>query len=1032
MRAIGIKAAIVLTLLAIGLPMGQNALAAQLLQREALLEDAYYFDKYFQRQLTFRLLDDEIMIRYEEAATPDTVTAAETALGLSILHPRQQYYHHAHYRIPGQVDQLQLARQAAARSEVVSAFPVLVDQDGFRKYVVGHELTVRFAAGLDDGRCRDLISSLGSRVVQDHWTPGYYTITVPEELTLFQAIRAFNRMKEVRFAEFSSVGYDDMLAVPNDPDYPNQQNLNNTGQVTSCSGCTPYSDHDINAEAAWDITTGNPNVVVAIIDTGVDLDHPDLAANILPRGTEDWDFADPGDDVPEDESGHGTSCAGIAAGVSNNGIGVAGIASSCRIMPLRVDLTSGMNQNRADALNYAASRAGDFDGLALSNSWRMSSGTYTAVYDAIENAHNAGCVVCFAAGNENVQPVEVPADSPFCICVGAVSPCDERKSSSSCDGESWGSSYGPTLDICAPGVLIHTTSMGGGYTETFNGTSSACPHVAGVAALMLSVDSSLTPAQVQLVLESTATDLAAPGFDNETGWGRIDTHLALEFIADLGTLEGTVTEQGSGAAVEAVVQAVRQGTGSTSTVTSDPGTGQYTMNLVEDLYDVTASAFGYVSDTVNNVAIITDTITTRNLVLAPSVYGTIQGTVTDSGGSPLAGVQVEVLDTPISPVLTSGSGFYTVDLPGGSSYDLRYSLSGYASATELGVPVTGGGITTRNVTLPDWYKILIWEPDPTPISGAAMQGALTALGWSSITTSDLFAYPNPLTDYDAIFVLVGIYSNNYTFSSGSAEEAALVEYLDNGGNLYLEGGDVWCFDSNPATLRSYFNFIDEGDGGADLSTATGVAGSFTDGMSFTYSGENSWIDQIGATSPAFEIFINPSDAYGCGIAHDAGTWRAIGASYEFGGLNDGVSPSTKLELMQAYVDFFGLTAASPDTVQVAINAAPDTGTLPFVTQFTTQLINLTSENRRAAARIDVVIANGTPYGNWRAGWTNLSPAEVFTKVWNQSLPGLGTLVGSNVFTLIGQDVTPAPFNQPPYAPSGDSDSDSFTVVGLTP
>jgi subtilisin family serine protease len=1031
MRAIGIKAVIVLTLLAIGLPICHYSQASPL-QREAFLEDAHYFDKYLQRQFSFRMLDSELLIRYKGTAVAEGVTSLESSLGLTVLHPRQQYYHHAHYRIPNQADQLQLAREATAHSEVVSAFPVLVDDQGYHKYVVGNELTVRFDKGLDDKHCRGLISSLGSSVVQDHWTPGYYTITVPEGRTLFQAIRAFNGLDEVRFAEFSSVGYDDMLAVPNDPDYPNQQNLNNTGQVTSCSGCTPYSDHDINAEAAWDITTGNPNVVVAIIDTGVDLDHPDLAANILPRGTEDWDFADPGDDVPEDESGHGTSCAGISAGVSNNGLGVAGIASSCSIMPLRVDLASGMNQNRADALNYAASRAGDFDGLVLSNSWRMSSGTYTAVYDAIENAHNAGCVVCFAAGNENVQPVEVPADSPFCICVGAVSPCDERKSSSSCDGESWGSSYGPTLDVCAPGVLIHTTSMGGGYTETFNGTSSACPHVAGVAALMLSVDPSLTPAQVQLILESTATDLAAPGFDNETGWGRIDTHLALEFIADLGTLEGTVTEQGSGSPVEAAVQAVRQGTGSTSTVTSDPGSGQYTMNLVEDLYDITVSAFGYVSATVNNVAIVTDTITTQNYDLAPAVHGTIEGIVTDSGGSPLSGVQVEVLDTPVSPVFTNGSGFYTVDLPGGLSYDVRYSLSGYASATELAVPLSGGGITTRNVTLPDWYKILIWEPDPTPFSGSAMQSTLAALGWDAIVTSDLFAFPNLLTDYDAIFVLVGIYSSNYTFSAGSAEEAALVDYLDNGGNLYLEGGDVWCYDSNPATLRGYFNFINEGDGSADLTTPTGVAGTFTDGMSFAYSGENAWIDQIGATSPAFEIFVNPADGFGCGIAHDAGTHRAIGASFEFGGLNDGVSPNTKAELMQAYLEFFGLGLVSGDTVQVSISAAPDTGTLPLTTQFTAQLINLTTENRRAAGRIDLMIANGTSYGNWRAGWTNLSPSEVFTQTWNQSIPALGSLVGANVFTLTGVDVTPAPFNQPPFVPSGDTDSASTTVTGLAP
>ncbi len=132
------------------------------------------------------------------------------------------------------------------------------------------------------------------------------------------------------------------------------------------------------------------------------------------------------------------------------------------------------------------------------------------------------------------------------------------------------------------------------------------------------------------------------------------------------------------------------------------------------------------------------------------------------------------------------------------------------------------------------------------------------------------------------------------------------------------------------------------------------------------------------------------------------------------------------------VEIWGLGAGSTqptDTVQVTIGCTPDSGVLPFATQMAVSLANLTSENRRAAGRIDMVIGNGTPYTNWRAGWTNLSAGETYSNVWNQSLPGLASLVGSNVFTLIGVDVTPAPYNQPPFAPSGDTDSDACTVVG---
>ncbi len=121
-----------------------------------------------------------------------------------------------------------------------------------------------------------------------------------------------------------------------------------------------------------------------------------------------------------------------------------------------------------------------------------------------------------------------------------------------------------------------------------------------------------------------------------------------------------------------------------------------------------------------------------------------------------------------------------------------------------------------------------------------------------------------------------------------------------------------------------------------------------------------------------------------------------------------------------------------DTVQVSIGCTPDDGVLPFTTQMAISLTNLTTENRRAAGRIDMVIGNGTAYGNWRAGWTNLSSGESYSTFWNQSLPGLASLVGSNVFTITGVDVTPAPYNQPPFPPSGDSDNDACTVTASAP
>lgn len=107
-----------------------------------------------------------------------------------------------------------------------------------------------------------------------------------------------------------------------------------------------------------------------------------------------------------------------------------------------------------------------------------------------------------------------------------------------------------------------------------------------------------------------------------------------------------------------------------------------------------------------------------------------------------------------------------------------------------------------------------------------------------------------------------------------------------------------------------------------------------------------------------------------------------------------------------------------DTIAAALDASPDSGTTPFITAFTAQLVNLTTENRRAAARIDVIIGNGTAFYNWRAGWTNLSSLEVFTKSWNTWIPDIDTVQGTNIFTVLAEDVTPAPYNQPPFTPSG--------------
>ena len=223
-------------------------------------------------------------------------------------------------------------------------------------------------------------------------------------------------------------------------------------------------------------------------------------------------------------------------------------------MPLRINLSSGQNQNRADAINYAVSRRPEFAGMVISCSWRMSSGDFTAVEDAVINAYNNDVVILFATGNYNTS-IDYPAKYPETIAVGASSQCDERKSYTSCDGETWwGSNYGSEIDVVAPGVDIYTTDIGGSagyssgdYYSSFNGTSAACPHAAGVAALILSANSYLSNHMVRTILHMTSEDQVGPpgedtpGWDEYMGFGRVNANQAVMMAQEPLTLSVTVT-----------------------------------------------------------------------------------------------------------------------------------------------------------------------------------------------------------------------------------------------------------------------------------------------------------------------------------------------------------------------------------------------------------------------------------------------------------------------------------------------------------
>lgn len=316
--------------------------------------------------------------------------------------------------------------------------------------------------------------------------------------------------------------------TPNDPLFRSQWDM---VQIGAAGGGT----------TGWDLQQGSPSVAIAILDEGVDLNHPDLVGSFLHSGINLGTMNGTG--APT--GNHGTPCAGIAAAPINNAVGTAGVAGGCRILPIAFDSWS--DTEVAAGIRYATQEGARV--VSMSFGWN---GWDRAIIDpAIAEAHAAGVVLVAATHNHNTaNGITYPATHPLVIAVGASDQADNRKSPSSPDGEPWGSNYGPQISVVAPGVLCPAPDRVGSagyssndYTMTFNGTSAATPHVAGLAALLLSRRPSLSNVDVRDIIEQTAAKVGTVGYatrsgyrngtwNNQMGYGRIDVVAALGQVPD--------------------------------------------------------------------------------------------------------------------------------------------------------------------------------------------------------------------------------------------------------------------------------------------------------------------------------------------------------------------------------------------------------------------------------------------------------------------------------------------------------------------
>ena len=352
----------------------------------------------------------------------------------------------------------------------------------------------------------------GIDVTFSSWATGILTLSADDSVAAAGALARITGVSSVSSERKAST-----LFTPDDDSLSNQWSLDT-----------------INAYEAWDLGRGSHDVVVAVLDTGIDWNHPDLGANMWSNddGYHGYNFIEdnwfPMDDNVNgyDEDGtwlpniytyHGTHVAGVIGAVIDNSEGIAGLAQ-VQLMAVKVmnDSGEGTDATVASGLRWATDNGADIVTMSLGVD-----GMSLTLQNAVEYASDRGVVLVAAAGNSGTSEVTYPAAYPTVIAVGATDSSDRRATFSN---------FGVGLDVMAPGVNIYSTQGGGSY-QYLSGTSAAAPHVAGVAAIMLSINPALSPAEVGSYINSTATDLSMTGYDTSTGWGIVNAFGAVESIA---------------------------------------------------------------------------------------------------------------------------------------------------------------------------------------------------------------------------------------------------------------------------------------------------------------------------------------------------------------------------------------------------------------------------------------------------------------------------------------------------------------------
>jgi len=398
-----------------------------------------------------------------------------------------------HVHIPDKINYIHQVRQTVESLNHSPHIMTIHHNLNDKSHAVKREVTVKFKVNPNDNELAKIYQDINGKMKR-HWD--HYWIFKSKTKETDRLIQYFTSRQDVEFAEPNFLLLPNKL--PNDPLFMRYQ----------------WNLPMINADKAWNISQGNESIIVAVVDTGVYLGHEDFQGKLVKGYNVLTDTNDAMDD-----NGHGSHVAGIISASTNNTIGIAGLSWNNKIMPIKAIGADGTGSSFdiAKGIRWAAD-----NGARVIN---MSVGNYHPsgiLHESIRYASNKGVVLVAASGNDNTDQPSFPAAYPEVISVAAVDQNAMRADFSN---------YGHYIDVAAPGVDIPSTYIYDEYAA-LSGTSMACPHVAGLAGLILSVNPNLTNVEVRKIMEESAKDLGNPGKDIEYGYGMIDVHQALKIASN--------------------------------------------------------------------------------------------------------------------------------------------------------------------------------------------------------------------------------------------------------------------------------------------------------------------------------------------------------------------------------------------------------------------------------------------------------------------------------------------------------------------